>query len=142
MTIKAWLKVNSLTTERSRKTSKRHLPSVYDTGVNYDPTWTCIYKPLNPIIHSQSCMTPQRQLLIRDSSCEEHENTTRTANTTTKTEQRRVYTHETAHPVPTYLNQFGLQSSLFSHASPSVKRPVTHPLHFGLFGQLKKGICW
>lgn len=40
------------------------------------------------------------------------------------------------------LNQFGLQSSLFSHASPSVKRPVTQPLHLFELGQLKKGMCW
>jgi len=39
--------------------------------------------------------------------------------------------------MPTYLNQFGLQSSLFSHDSPSVKRPVTQPLHLGELGQLK-----
>jgi len=45
-------------------------------------------------------------------------------------------------PMPTYLNQFGRQSSLLSHDSPSVKRPVTQPLHFGEFGQLKKGMCW
>lgn len=45
------------------------------------------------------------------------------------------------HPMPTYLNQLGLQSSLLSHCSPSVKRPVTHPLHFGELGQLKNGIC-
>lgn len=42
----------------------------------------------------------------------------------------------------TNLNQFGRQSSLFSQASPSVKRPVTQPLHFGELGQLKKGMCW
>jgi hypothetical protein len=46
------------------------------------------------------------------------------------------------HPCPTNLNQFGLQSSRFSHCSPSVKRPVTQPLHLGELGQLKNGICW
>ena len=45
-------------------------------------------------------------------------------------------------PIPTYLNQLGLQSSLFKNASPSVKRPVTQPLHFGELGQLKYGMCW
>ena len=47
-----------------------------------------------------------------------------------------------AQPMPTYRNQLGRQSSLFSQASPSVKRPLTHPLHLGELGQLKKGICW
>lgn len=42
-----------------------------------------------------------------------------------------------AYPMPTYLNQFGLQSSFINHASPSVNRPVMQPLHFGLLGQLK-----
>ena len=40
-----------------------------------------------------------------------------------------------------YLNQFGLQSSLFNHFSPSVNRPVSQPLHLGELGQLKNGIC-
>ena len=39
--------------------------------------------------------------------------------------------------MPTYLNQLGLQSSLNRNLSPSVKRPVTHPLHLGDLGQLK-----
>ena len=39
--------------------------------------------------------------------------------------------------IPTYLNQLGLQSSLNRNLSPSVKRPVTHPLHLGDLGQLK-----
>lgn len=39
--------------------------------------------------------------------------------------------------MPTYLNQLGLQSSLNKNLSPSVKRPVTHPLHLGDLGQLK-----
>jgi hypothetical protein len=47
-----------------------------------------------------------------------------------------------AHSFPTYLNQFGRQSSFLSHVSPSVKRPLTQPLHFGELGQLKKGMCW
>jgi hypothetical protein len=42
-----------------------------------------------------------------------------------------------AQPMPTYLNQLGRQSSLFSHDWPSVKRPVTQPLHLGELGQLK-----
>jgi hypothetical protein len=44
--------------------------------------------------------------------------------------------------MPTYLNQLGRQSSLLSQASPSVKRPVTQPLHLGELGQLKNGMCW
>lgn len=47
-----------------------------------------------------------------------------------------------SHSIPTYLNHSGRQSSRFNHFSPSVKRPVTQPEHFGLFGQLKKGMCW
>lgn len=39
--------------------------------------------------------------------------------------------------MPTYLNQLGLQSSLNRNRSPSVKRPVTHPVHLGDLGQLK-----
>ena len=42
-------------------------------------------------------------------------------------------------PVPTYLNQFGLQSSFCNHGSPAKNIPVLHPLHFGEFGQLKNG---
>lgn len=45
-------------------------------------------------------------------------------------------------PIPANLNQLGRQSSLCSHFSPSVRRPVTQPLHFGELGQLKKGMCW
>lgn len=44
--------------------------------------------------------------------------------------------------MPTCLNQMGRQSSRFSHFAPSVKRPVAQPEHFGLLGQLKKGMCW
>ena len=44
--------------------------------------------------------------------------------------------------MPTYLNQFGLQSSLNKNRSPSVNCPVLHPLHFGELGQLKYGMCW
>ena len=46
------------------------------------------------------------------------------------------------HPIPTYLNQSGRQSSLCNQASPSVNMPVTQLLHLGEFGQLKYGICW
>ncbi len=44
--------------------------------------------------------------------------------------------------MPAYLNQLGRQSSLCRKASPSVKRPVTQPLHLRELGQLKKGMCW
>lgn len=47
-----------------------------------------------------------------------------------------------AHSLPTYLNQLGRQSSRFNQASPSVKRPLTQPLHLGELGQLKNGMCW
>jgi hypothetical protein len=46
-----------------------------------------------------------------------------------------------AHSLPTYLNQFGRQSSRFNQASPSVKRPFVQPLHLGELGQLKNGMC-
>lgn len=48
--------------------------------------------------------------------------------------QHPPFTHQ---PIPTYLNQSGRQSSLSSHASPSVNMPVTQSLHLGEFGQLK-----
>ena len=41
------------------------------------------------------------------------------------------------HAMPTNLNQLGRQSSLKRNFSPSVKRPVRHPLHLGELGQLK-----
>jgi hypothetical protein len=60
-----------------------------------------------------------------------------------RTIDRKHYTHSTspAQPIPTYLNQFGLQSSFSSHDSPSVNRPAMQPLHFGELGQLKYGMC-
>lgn len=49
---------------------------------------------------------------------------------------------EPAQPMPTYLNQLGLQSSLCSQFSPSVNLPALQPRHLGELGQLKKGMCW
>lgn len=46
------------------------------------------------------------------------------------------------HSRPTYLNQFGRQSSFRRNDSPWYIFPTWQPLHFGELGQFKKGTCW
>lgn len=86
---------------------------------------------------------------IKNSDAMLNRHRTRSANCIPKTFSHRICRYGaglssspgSAHSLPTYLNQFGRQSSRFSHASPSVNRPVMQPRHFGEFGQLKNGMC-